>query len=816
MSNKVIYRSDKCTDRVEDQLIHFKPESDDFQHHSYKGINDENVVLTNAPTGSGKTRVIYYSIAHCIKDGGTIAVTTPIKALSNQQCRSIREELIPMIKEQTGLVMEVGIMTRDVTLNPDADCIVMTTEILNQSLNHFKTDHKEKKHLRKTFVEKLKYVVFDEAHYFNDRDRGHVWESILIKLPLHINVVLLSATLPNVYWYSQWLAKVRQRDVSLVVKNGRIIPLSHHIFVDDQLIHIMDNNNIFMNKYYDMALKKYKGIQKERLSKHKSYHNFNLINDSIKYMKKKNLLQAIFFVFSKRNCQKFANMVTETLIDHVEASEIKNLYDFYMKDIKEEDKNSPQYGFVYKLLQKGVGFHHAGMIPILKELVEILFDKGLLKVLFVTETFAVGLNMPTKTVVFTSLVKPSKHGKRLLLPHEYNQMSGRAGRRGHDTTGTVIILPIYEMKTNSEIRTVLSGKQEDIKSQFQISYNFLLETFLSTKYNVSEFLKKSLYTIQLNECISSNIDKINKNKLTMRSIDSELDKDNIKDLKQYYDYERFDMNSTDSMFTVKLNNKELKKKRKLMNKLNSMHNFKRQYEIYKKYHDLILENDTLVCDNENYKDHVNNKSMMFVELLKHYGFLENKEYENVDSISSNNVTVKGIIASQINECNSLLLTTMLVDGLFDDLTSEELVSLLSIFIPDTLPDMKVGLSNIKVPNVPEVIDKVKTIINTFMDTERKVGLITNETDWDISFDYMNATYKWANKSSFIDAVNTLGEDEYATRDGNFIKNMFKLNSIVSDLLCFCEVCNKQKLIPVLQNIEGLLIREEVNNRSLYL
>ena len=815
MSNKVIYRTDKCTDRVEDQIISFKPGSDDFQHHSYKGIHDDNVVLTNAPTGSGKTRVIYYSIAYCMKKGGTIAVTTPIKALSNQQCKSIREELIPMIKEQTGIEMEVGIMTRDITLNPDADCIVMTTEILNQSLNYFKTDNKEKKHLRKTFIEKLKYVVFDEAHYFGDKDRGHVWESILIKLPLHINVVLLSATFPNVHWYAQWLSNVRQRDVSMVVKKGRIIPLSHYIYVDDQLTHIMDNNNIFSNKDYQLAFSKYKTVQKERLGKHKSYHNFNLINDSIKYLKKKNLLQAIFFVFSKRNCHKFANMVTETLVDHVEASEINNLYDFYMKDVKKES-NSTQYEFTLKLLQKGVGFHHAGMIPVLKELIEILFAKGLLKVLFVTETFAVGLNMPTKTVIFTSLVKPTKNGKRLLLPHEYNQMSGRAGRRGIDTKGTVIILPIYEMKPTSAMRTVLSGKQLDIRSQFHISYNFLLQLFLSTKYTVSEFLKGSLYNIQLNECITRNIDKINKNKLSMELINTELDKDNIKDLKQYYDYERFDMNSSDSMFTIKLSNKELKKKRKLINKLNSMNNFKQQYENYKKFHDLRLENDTLEHDNEEYKDYVNNKSMMFVELLKYHGFLENKEYTNVDDICADNVTIKGIIAAQINECNSLLLTTMLVDGLFDDLTAEELVSLLSIFIPDTIPDRRIGLSDIKVPNVPEVITEVKKIISTFMDSERKVGLLTDESQWDVSYDYINATYKWVNNSSFHEAVNTFGEDEYATRDGNFIKNMFKLKSITDDLLCLCEVCNKQKLIPVLQNIEGLLIRDEVNNRSLYL
>ena len=177
---------------------------DDFQNFSYNGIHDEKVVLTNAPTGSGKTRVIHYAIAYYIKKGYSVAVTIPIKALSNQQYRDICNDLKLKLKELVGREVTIGIMTGDRQINPDADCIIMTTEILNESLNKFgDKDYKKELHLKPSFVDRLGCVICDEAHYFNDKDRGKVWESVLIKLKKHINVVLLSATLPNVQWFAQ-------------------------------------------------------------------------------------------------------------------------------------------------------------------------------------------------------------------------------------------------------------------------------------------------------------------------------------------------------------------------------------------------------------------------------------------------------------------------------------------------------------------------------------------------------------------------------------------------------------------------------------
>ena len=460
-------------------------------------------------------------------------------------------------------------------------------------------------------------------------------------------------------------------------------------------------------------------------------------------------------------------------------------------------------------MQKGIGFHHSGMIPILKELIEILFAKGLLKILFVTETFAVGLNMPTRTVVFTSLKKPTKSNKRLLLPHEYNQMSGRAGRRGIDEKGNVIILPIYNLNSCQEANSIMSNNQKNIQSQFSISYKFLLEMFLSEKYTVNSFLKESLFNIELNTKIKT----LNDNYLNLTKTLPDINIEDKDLLLEYYEMENKLTEYQELGFTLKLTKKQRKKQYQFKNKIKTINNFNSKYNTIKNYKQINKELIKIKKEIKYYETLITNESNILINVLYTHEFIESN---NLTDITYKQVTPKGIIASQINECNSLLLSEMLISGLLDDLTSQELVSLLAIFIPDVRHDIRKLISEVTTPNVIPKLYGILDIVTSITNTEKDNGIIIDENYWDVAYDYIDATYHWVNGNSFMDSVNKLGYDEYSSRDGNFIKNMFKLNNIVNDLLCLCKICNNEKLIPILQNIEPILIRNEVNNRSLYL
>lgn len=764
-----------------DQIIRFTPESDVFQKNSYWGINNDMVVLSNAPTGSGKTRIIYYACAHYLTKG-SVAVTVPIKALSNQKYQEFITELMPMIEEQTGKSYSVGIMTGDAIINPEADLIVMTTEILNESLNYFGDKEGDKKtHLKSTFIERLQCVVFDEAHYINDEDRGHVWESILIKLPQSVNTVLLSATFPNVDYIAKWLSEVRKRDVCLVIKKDRIVPLSHFVFDDNRIVKIMDSNNCFDQTAYESVAHK------------KIYDTGDLVlNRSVKYLKDNNLLQAIFFVFSKANCEKFAQQITISLVDHTERAEIEKVYNSKMHSHEKDYSNTPQFILAKKLLEKGICFHHAEVIPVLKEIIEILFSMGLIKILFVTETFSVGLNMPTRTVVFTSLIKPTKKEKRLLLPHEYNQMSGRAGRRGKDDFGYVIHIPYYEHLHSSEIRSVLCGNLINIKSKLKIDYNLILKIY-STGSDINSFMSSSLFAKEL----SNEIEYIEKD-LVDNKPDINLDR-----VKEYDEYIKMLEYEKSLGVAIKMSKNQRKKYKKLEDD-KDFKNYSAKKEIideYKRKEEYL----------KYLKEDIPQRIDLVKTVLNKMGFMKGDE-----------VKVNGTIAAQINECNPLVLSSVLMyDADINDkdsdecmlygLTAEEIVALLSVFIVDQNRD-ELSLEDVKCSSrIKDRIRKIKNLISFYQNIEK--DYIDNEEYWTIAYNNIEAVYHWANGGSFIECLNLL---HGPVGGGSFIKHTIKINNIVNDLIALCKVCMNTKLLSELYKIEKLILRDQVTVKSLYI
>ena len=429
---------------------------DRFQEDAIEAINQDTSVIVTAPTGAGKTVIAEYAVEKCIEENHRVIYTAPIKALSNQKYRDFYAEYGD----------KIGIVTGDVVLNPYAQVLLMTTEIFRNTI----FDDIER-------LQDVSYVIFDEIHYINDIERGTVWEESIIFAPQHIKFVCLSATIPNINSFAEWMQGVREIDIEIVEELNRPVPLEHHLYFQDYGIGSPEHIPILRKiAQHDARKRKYDVSDDESTSSLPS----DLIETKlIPHLRREKQLPCLYFCFSRKGCESNANSLVHgsqlQLLDKRQQTQILEQFDelCVQFDIVEEKKIDE----FRRLISCGVAYHHAGMLPTLKEVVERLFTSGLIQLLFTTETFAVGINMPACTVVFDSLEKYDGVGFRHLKAREYHQMAGRAGRRGIDTIGYVYaqILPAYADR--KEIRGVVSNKIEPIESQFNLSYSSILNLY---------------------------------------------------------------------------------------------------------------------------------------------------------------------------------------------------------------------------------------------------------------------------------------------------------------------------------------------------
>jgi len=382
----------------------------------------------SAHTSAGKTVIAEYAIAMALRDHQRVIYTSPIKALSNQKYRELYEDF-----------KDVGLMTGDVTINPSASCLVMTTEILRSML-----------YRGSEILREIGWVIFDEIHYMRDKERGVVWEETIILLPDACRFVFLSATIPNAREFANWIAKIHNQPCHVVYTDYRPTPLQHFIFPagGNGLHLVVDENGKFREENFQTALASLSPPEtaggggrrtgKERIS-HVSGQND--IYKIVKLIMSRNYHPVIVFSFSKKGCETLAlKMQKLEMTNDTEKEMITRIYHNAIDSLNEEDKKLPQIQQLLPLLKRGIGIHHGGLLPLLKEVIEILFQEGLIKCLFATETFSIGINMPAKTVVFTSVRKFDGTANRWITGGEYIQMSGRAGRRGLDDRGIVIMM----------------------------------------------------------------------------------------------------------------------------------------------------------------------------------------------------------------------------------------------------------------------------------------------------------------------------------------------------------------------------------------
>jgi ATP-dependent RNA helicase HelY len=425
-------------------------------------------VLVAAPTGSGKTVVAEYAIERALARGGKSFYTTPLKALSNQKYG----DLAAKHGADT-----VGLLTGDNTVNSEAPVVVMTTEVLRNMLYE-----------RSDTLDGLVSVVMDEVHYLQDPYRGAVWEEVLIHLPLSVSVVCLSATISNAEEFGEWIGTLRG-ETRVVIEELRPVPLEHHYLVGHRLhpMHVEQDGVPIPNPYVisldqnELRTKVYhrrsSGYpQHERISRPREGHRRVYVprrSEVVDVLEEHGMLPAIYFVFSRAGCDRSVRWMREagiSLTSRAEADHIRELAETRAAWIDEDDLVTLGFYDFLDGLTAGVAAHHAGMLPVFKETVEELFEAGLVKVVFATETLSLGINMPAKTVVIEDLWKFQGERHELLTPGEYTQLTGRAGRRGIDEVGHAVVL--YQRRVDFErVATLAQRRTYDLVSSFRPSYN---------------------------------------------------------------------------------------------------------------------------------------------------------------------------------------------------------------------------------------------------------------------------------------------------------------------------------------------------------
>ena len=438
-------------------MYEFDFELDDFQQEAINYIKDGKSVVVCAPTGAGKTCIAQSAIHLALENGSRIFYTTPLKALSNQKFSDFSKSYG---------ADKVGLLTGDTTINRGAQIVVMTTEVFRNMLygTTFGTLADNLKN--------VKYVVLDEVHYMNDEERGTVWEESIIYCPSDIQIIALSATVANSKELTSWINTVHSK--------------TEHVWTDFRPVPL----RFF---YYDSSKPKEilpmftpEGALNKKIRPESKFKHFknpkgarNPVVDIVSALEHKKMLPAIYFTFSRKKCDENAKKCSGLdLLTKEERLKVNEIIDDYLID-NPYLENNPQID----LLKCGVASHHAGLLPGFKVLVEKLFQSHLIKVVFATETLAAGINMPAKTTVISSVSKRGDNGHRMLTANEFLQMSGRAGRRGMDDIGYVVVVGT-PFQTPDEVATLVRSKSNPLESKFTPTYSMVLN--LLQRFSIEE------------------------------------------------------------------------------------------------------------------------------------------------------------------------------------------------------------------------------------------------------------------------------------------------------------------------------------------
>ena len=798
----------------------------DFQKWCVEGIVTGNHVLISAPTGNGKTFGGEFALNFLHSKGKRTIYTSPIKALSNEKFYSFTQKYPHL---------SIGLITGDIKTNPDADVLIMTTEILLNKLYQIKSTTNATNSsisFEMDIEQELGCVVFDEIHMINDENRGHVWEQTIMMLPPHIQMIGLSATLDDPEKFAYWLetrgsmVKQGDKEVYLTKKQIRAVPLIHYSFITfhnginkaikdkatqeeirnatNKPFIIQDAKGVFNDSQYQTTSKMLKLFDKNEI-RVKRQHVLNKVTE---YLVQQEMLPALCYVFSRKKLEQCAEELTTNLLEF--DSKVPYTVDRECEQIIrklpnfEEYLHLPEYVNTVKLLRKGVGIHHAGLMPILREMTELLFARGFIKILFCTETMSVGINLPVKTTIFTDINKFNGEINRTLYSHEYTQAAGRAGRLGLDTVGHVIHLNnLFRNVDHISYKTMMNGKPQKLVSKFKISYNLLLNLLDIGDTNLVTFASRSMSTgdidAQLKELyykmttLQTELDNANNNVVNLRTPRHIIE-----------DYLRLQNNPEGISYSSK-KKKEVERATKSME---DDYKFLKQDIIsYSK----VSERETEIANLQKEMDHLNGYFNSGVDrvlnLLREDEFIEDQT----------TLTLKGRIAAQLRETHCLVFADLIFNNMLDHLSSIQLVALFSCFTNISVQeDVKSYLPKSDDKEVQNIVSLITELYNNCKDTELKKNINTG-FDYNIHYDLLNYVEEWYNCED-VESCKLLLQKIGTEKEiflGEFVKALLKINNISCEMEKIAEMIGNIALLSKLKEIPIKTLKYVVTNQSLY-
>lgn len=801
----------------------------DFQKWCVEGVITGNHILITAPTGTGKTFGGEFAINYFHSKCKKVIYTSPIKALSNEKFYAFTNKY-PHIS--------VGLITGDIKTNPNADVLIMTTEILLNKLYQIKSNSSVKSSISfdMDIQNELGCVVFDEIHTINDENRGHVWEQCIMLLPSHIQIIGLSATLDNPEKFAFWLetkgdiTKPTEKEVYLTKKQVRAVPLTHYSFITtpnsinkhvkdkatqeeikrltNKLFVIQDNKNVFNDINYQNMTKMLKLFEKNDVRVKRQH----VLNKLAEHLVEKEMLPALCYVFSRKQLEICAQEMTTNLLEF--DSKIPYTVDRECEQIirklpnYEEYLHLPEYVNTVKLLRKGVGIHHAGLMPILREMTELLFARGFIKILFCTETMSVGINLPVKTTIFTDINKFNGEIVRTLYSHEYTQAAGRAGRLGLDKVGHVIHLNnLFRNVDSVSYKQMMNGKPQALTSKFKLSYNLLLNLLDIGDKNLVQFASKSMITGD----IDSQIEVLN---TKMSKLQTELD-----NLNSYVGHLRTPLEIIQDLIELKKNiHSSVNKKRKEIER--KIAQITDNYKFIQQDTNSYLKIDEKEKEINSLKDNYNTLHSYFQSGVSSVLELLNEEtFINWNKIDQNtlNLTLDGKIASQIREIHCLAFAKLYNSNKLDDLTSKQLVALFSCFTNIRVTDeFKDNFPKSNDNTVNEIISEVEQLYTGYLNKEIALNINTG-FDYEIHYDLLNFVEQWCDCENIEECKFILQElgSKKEIFLGEFVKALLKINNISCEFEKISEMTGNIAFLSKLKEIPHMTLKYVVTNQSLY-
>jgi len=800
---------------------------DVWQQQAVLAIHRGDNVLVTAKTGSGKTLVGEYQIAYSLKHQKRIFYTTPIKSLSNQKFHDLKK-LFPEAS--------VGILTGDIKFNPEADIIVMTTEILRNLLFKANTATAKLGTAGVISLDNLGAVIFDEVHYINDPERGHVWEETLILLPPQVRLILLSATIDSPEIFATWLGNAKQHPIVLLKTSHRIVPLIHGVYdnttplAQSPLQPLKTGDEaLFQPHVYTAWLKQREDNlkAKDKWVEHvKAAHKIgesiagsvdkvkiksftHTLNEALEQLKLRNLLPALFFVFSRKETERYADQLKDTLLDTTEQASVKHIIGFHLHPYMKTLEHLPQYHQLLPLLQRGIAFHHSGLLPLLKEIVEILFARGFIKVLFCTETFAVGLNMPARTVVFLDLKKPGNTGQgfRPLRSDEYIQMAGRAGRRGKDTQGTVIYLPARDPMPLDELRGIFSGKLVPLESRLQFHYDFLLKAIHASQTNTqpvwTTLIDQSYWTQQQETAKKQIQEEIRI--LQEKQTELLLTADILAELNLYAILEHTAKTATNAAKRKAQQALEQWKDRHMGPKWAS---YLKLHIIYQKHQATI---DQLTATKANMETSVQETRINpLLKALQNHGAIH-----PLSETQAPKLTEFGTAATEVNEANPILMAKLYLSGKLSSATLQEIVGTLGAFIMDREAEEKTVHPRSLPNNITTLVKDTLMAIDGWgvegATVDKKAGVESPDGYWSLTTLWVQIGTEWCEG---VDAAHL--SSKYEIYEGNLMKGLLKLNSIVQEWVTIATLKADVDMLNTMKDAQTTILRDIAQPESLYL